>query len=1127
MTKDRTVALVVSTFDKGGLEQVVYNLYLGYRAAGIPAYVLCRDKGGALAEALPAEDFLSFGGDAGVFFRFCEEKKVTHLHYHYNLSFIESAASHGLYTIYTLHNAYTWFTDEEMRSYSERLSHVDQIVAVSEWVKDYYCRRTGTPEARVEVIENGVDTAELALDQLPESLSRQALGAAPGDVVLTQIGSYCPIKHQFGLIGVMEKLAKEDRRYHLVLAGGLADPNYYGELRQAIEHSSVRDRIHLFVDLPHRSIGALLRESTDVFLLTTQQEGCSNAIIEAMVCGKPIVMTDVGHAARVSQVAAAIVVPPPYEDIMSMHIPEIEQIGRIKNASNRDAICSAVREIAANLDAWNDRAAQSADRADDFSVDVMTLAYLTLIENSDPPPKTAAASDGVAEVNAHKRYLLSAALNSQQAAHKLMTALHESGRYRRRYRRGADDPVGALLARSQELARLLTLACDPKTYDRVRTEQQAQECSEDLYQQIQALLSTSKYRKLRLINGLLSRPTAVFSYLYACLRFLRHDNRLLLTLTANDRLVRAWDLIRQAKQQIAQSMACPVGGGEAYLSRPRAAIDYDPTGATLAGAFTAVPFISVLMPVYNHANVVKGAIDSVLCQDYPNFELVILDDGSTDGLQQILVPYLSDARVRVYRQENQKLPNALTNLHHLAKGDLITWTSADNAMEPQMLTILCNELMQHPEAAVIFGDVRLIDEHGAPFVHPNHRDGNKDTDDPSRMRLFRDARALGYECDNYINACFLYRRTACEALDFLYNPDMYGIEDYDFWLRMQKCGKIIHTLHAQPLYRYRVHRNSISEEMQTTQNEAHIRRSSMLIACEQKRREWSESRFAITTEQADLRAVCARLPVDLSYGGDKNVFLGGTELPKHTKRYLAAAYRADGRYHCCLAHDGFLRERFSIPEGYDISPLALKAREFCDMGIYFYPSGTVRPIGCALPLAGVDADALCTLIAANPGLRFVFADLAGADEQLLERLSVMPNVILMQREAYGTDYVAYASFGALLVPPYSDGCAPSSDRAGALGLACGKWTYYCGEDPALAELPFTERLPQSGRIPDDYADRGFNAPLADRFLACISEQGRVASLLAHINGALQDIETHRPEFAENYPKRSAPTRILP
>jgi glycosyltransferase involved in cell wall biosynthesis len=136
------------------------------------------------------------------------------------------------------------------------------------------------------------------------------------------------------------------------------------------------------------------------------------------------------------------------------------------------------------------------------------------------------------------------------------------------------------------------------------------------------------------------------------------------------------------------------------------------------------PRVSVILPVYNHADMVEQAANSVLYGSYDNFELILIDDGSTDDIDPALQRLLNNPRVRIFRQPNQKLPRALTHGHQQARGELVTWLSADNLMAENAIETMVRALLAKPEAVMVYADVRLIDDQGEPMVEGSYRPQN-------------------------------------------------------------------------------------------------------------------------------------------------------------------------------------------------------------------------------------------------------------------------------------------------------------------------------------------------------------------------------------------------------------------
>ncbi len=379
---DMAIGLVTTSFDKGGLEQVIFNLYEGYKAHGIPTYILC-EKGsqmGYFASRLyDVRDFCVFEGDFETFIAFCYRKKITHLHYHYNTSFMEKARNFGIRTIYTLHNVYTWFSDEVIKDYGKKLRQCDEIVAVSSFVKDYFCTRTGLRKDMVTVIPNGIDLSEITCArELPAALSREGLGVKEQEIVFAQVASYTAVKHQIGLLGVMERVLQEVPNVKLLLVGNVIEKDYHEDFLKALQASPARDHIVLVDFFDHRYMGEFLRKTVDVAVLATLQEGCSNFVLEAIACEKPMILTNVGNAADV-KCKSVLAVPAAYDDICEESIESLAQIAREKNGKNTQMLARAFVQATHRLEELQQDARIPQARLDALGTKKMVDSYLDLL----------------------------------------------------------------------------------------------------------------------------------------------------------------------------------------------------------------------------------------------------------------------------------------------------------------------------------------------------------------------------------------------------------------------------------------------------------------------------------------------------------------------------------------------------------------------------------------------------------------------------------------------------------------------------------------------------------------------------------------------------------------------------
>lgn len=201
--------------------------------------------------------------------------------------------------------------------------------------------------------------------------------------------------------------------------------------------------------------------------------------------------------------------------------------------------------------------------------------------------------------------------------------------------------------------------------------------------------------------------------------------------------------------------------------------------------------ISVVLPTYNGSEHIIQSIDSVLSQTYENFELIIVDDCSTDNTLDILREYeKADSRVKVIQNmQNQKLPKSLNIGFCAAEGEYWTWTSDDNYYKANAFECMANYLDEHMNVDMVYTNYTMIDDAGNDIQEINLVDV--------------DQIAFG----NNIGACFMYRKSIAQKVGE-YDSSLFLAEDYDYWIRIYKEGNIHHI--NENLYNYRSHKNSLT-----------------------------------------------------------------------------------------------------------------------------------------------------------------------------------------------------------------------------------------------------------------------------------------------------------------------------
>ena len=216
----------------------------------------------------------------------------------------------------------------------------------------------------------------------------------------------------------------------------------------------------------------------------------------------------------------------------------------------------------------------------------------------------------------------------------------------------------------------------------------------------------------------------------------------------------------------------------------------EPRGKRQAGA----PLVSVVIPCYNQAHFLGEAIESVLVQSHPNFEVVVIDDGSTDDTSEVAARYPG---VCLVRQENQGLSGARNAGLARSEGEYVVFLDADDRLLPEALETSVGYLEARPECAFVHGHYRSITLDGLSLLEQPQAVVRED--EPYAKLLYR----------NYISmhATVMYRRTVFETVgDF--DTSLGACEDYDLYLRVARRFPV--CSHENVVAEYRQHDSNMS-----------------------------------------------------------------------------------------------------------------------------------------------------------------------------------------------------------------------------------------------------------------------------------------------------------------------------
>lgn len=213
---------------------------------------------------------------------------------------------------------------------------------------------------------------------------------------------------------------------------------------------------------------------------------------------------------------------------------------------------------------------------------------------------------------------------------------------------------------------------------------------------------------------------------------------------------------------------------------------------------SSAPRVSVVVPAYNQADYLAIALNSILDQSYPDYEILVVDDGSTDETATVARSF-SDS-IRYIWQENQGLAGARNTGIRQAQGEFVALLDSDDCWHPEFLETMMALSAAQPDGSVYYAGWRYMDTQGRELPQAP---GQK-VIPPAQMysALLK---------SNFINCCTVVMRRAAVMTSGLFDPAFRRLQDRELWVRMLRQG---HTFigTAACLVRYRIHDSSLSTD---------------------------------------------------------------------------------------------------------------------------------------------------------------------------------------------------------------------------------------------------------------------------------------------------------------------------
>jgi glycosyltransferase involved in cell wall biosynthesis len=182
----------------------------------------------------------------------------------------------------------------------------------------------------------------------------------------------------------------------------------------------------------------------------------------------------------------------------------------------------------------------------------------------------------------------------------------------------------------------------------------------------------------------------------------------------------------------------------------------------------AQPLVSIVTPSFNQGAFIAAAIESVLAQDYPRIEYLVVDGGSTDTTLELLRRY--GDRVRWVSEPDDGQAHAINKGIALTRGAIVAWLNADDLYLPGAVAGAVAELLEHPQAALVYGQAEFIDRGGALVGAC------------SQVEPFNIDRLIDY-LDFIVQPAAFFRRDAFLAVGGLDAQLRYCL-DYDLWIKL-------------------------------------------------------------------------------------------------------------------------------------------------------------------------------------------------------------------------------------------------------------------------------------------------------------------------------------------------------
>ena len=380
--KKINVLMETRSLDRGGLEEVIYNIARHLDRDLFSLVIVCTDRGGFAAErcrriGIPVE--ILKDEKEREYREILSRYDIDLLVTHYSTFGVDIVTKMNIPVVSFLHNIYCWVPDDVLGEMKRVDQKIDRYIAVSEDVKNYSVYRFNISPEKIATVPNGIDLDRLEEKQDLSILRRADLGLGTADYIFLNIASLTPAKAHLLILATLKEVIAEHPEVKVLCVGEILDHEYGEFVKAQIAAYGLERHIRLveFVEdvRPYYKMA-------DAFLLPSIIEGWSLSMMEAMANGLPLILTKVGGATQVVENNdIGLLVDNRYPDVFGIDISTLDDY-RNELPPNIPSLKRAMLQFLKEKVYWKEAGLKGKRKvADQFDIRIIVNRYEALFHS--------------------------------------------------------------------------------------------------------------------------------------------------------------------------------------------------------------------------------------------------------------------------------------------------------------------------------------------------------------------------------------------------------------------------------------------------------------------------------------------------------------------------------------------------------------------------------------------------------------------------------------------------------------------------------------------------------------------------------------------------------------------------